>query len=148
MKKLFTTIAFSVLLLAITSHSAWSQLSIKPQIGYQFSLAGGQIGDPNFLYSNTTNSSQTGVYGSWGSGLAFGLALDYKFCPCFTLELAGRYWDGSQVSNSDVNSTAGTSDVVNANLGMVVLSLGDFYDFCCDGAFDPYLGFGFDMGVG
>lgn len=146
MKKILCSLALSVSLLAITTHSAWSQLSIRPEIGYQFSLAGGQLGDSKFGYSNTTSTSVTGVYGSWGQGLAFGLALDYKFCPCFTLELGGRYWDGAQVSNSDVSS--GASDVLDANLNLFVLSLGDYYDFCCDGSFDPYLGFGVDMGVG
>src|SRR5579862_3278359 len=145
MKKILTTITFSMLLLVMFSYSAKSQLSVRAGAGYMFPMAGG------LLATESTNGNPSdGVYGTLGKGLAFGADLDYKLCTCFGLELGARYWDGSTIKSTSTSSETGNSstDETDAHLNDITISLGEFYDFCCDdGKIVPYLGFGADIAV-
>ncbi len=77
-------------------------------VGYGFGIPGDAIGTEEVVDASL-NSTETNVYGTFGSGINIGLNPGYMFNEHVGAELGFNYLLGSKVTNYDLSSPFATS---------------------------------------
>jgi outer membrane protein W len=146
MKTILTVIVICLVLLAANTSTVLAQLTIQPEIGYQWPLASEQLG------LNTNTGGNYDDYGTYGQGLTAGIDVQYKFCSYLNLDFGCRYFSSAAINFVNMYTTDTAefeTDSRQNKFRMVVLSLGDVYDFGDNtSAFVPFIGVGLDCAVG